>query len=81
MGLHGRAAHYWRNKIGETKVPVLVTWPGSPMKDKLGTQPFSVDIPFGVKVVNGTSAELVPAAAQMNLGGQYVEITMSSSAR
>ncbi|WP_128947702.1 hypothetical protein [Bradyrhizobium zhanjiangense] len=65
-------------KIGplKTKVPCVTTWPGDPIKDKLGSQSFSVDIPFGLKLSEGGAAvELVPAEARMNLGGQYVEIT------
>ena len=62
-------------KVGKTKVPVVVLSPGNPIKNKLGTQPFSIDSPFGVRVVNGTAVELIPAEAHLNLSGQYVEIT------
>jgi hypothetical protein len=65
-------------KIGplKTKVPCVTTWPGDPIKNKLGSQSFSIDIPFGLKLSEGgTAAELVPGEARMNLGGQYVEIT------
>ncbi|MET4424270.1 hypothetical protein [Bradyrhizobium sp. RT3a] len=65
-------------KIGpiKTKVPCVTTWPGNPIKNKLGSQSFSIDIPFGLKLSEGgTAAELVPGEARMNLGGQYVEIT------
>jgi len=68
----------WQMKrIGpiETKVPVPHTWPGNPIKTILGTQPFSIDAPFGLKVVSGGSVQLVPGDAKMNLSGQYVEIT------
>lgn len=60
----------------KTKVPCVTTWPGNPIKNKVGSQSFSVDIPFGLKLSEGgAAAELVPGEARMNLGGQYVEIT------
>jgi len=65
-------------KIGPLKTkltPRVVTWPGSPIKNKLGTQPFSVDAPFGLKTINKTAVELVPGEARLNLSGQYVGIT------
>jgi hypothetical protein len=62
-------------KVGETKLPRTVFWPGSPIKNKLGTQPFSVDAPFGIKGDGGAGLQLIPGEFSMNLGGQYVEIT------
>jgi hypothetical protein len=60
----------------KTKVPCIKTWPGDPIKNKLGSQSFSIDIPLGLKLGDGgTAAELVPGEARLNLGGQYVEIT------
>jgi hypothetical protein len=62
--------------VMKTKVPCgFHTWPGNPIKTILGTQPFSIDAPFGIKVISGGNIQLVPGEAKMNLGGQYVDIT------
>lgn len=65
-------------KVGlgiKTKVPVVKTWPGSPIKNKLGTQPFSIDIPVTLRQANGAALAVDIGEARADLGGQYADIT------
>jgi hypothetical protein len=59
----------------KTKVPVVSTWPGNPIKNKLGTQPFSIDIPVTLRRADGSSLAVDIGEARADLGGQYSEIT------
>jgi hypothetical protein len=61
--------------VTKTKVPCVHTWPGDPIKATLGSQPFSLDLPFGLKLVDGATVQLAPGEAKMNLNGQYANIT------
>jgi hypothetical protein len=66
----------WTHGWIKTKFPCLHTWPGSPIKNKLVSQPFAIDIPFGLRVVTaGGGVQLVPGQANLNLSGQYSNIT------
>jgi hypothetical protein len=64
-------------KIGpiETNVPVVVTWPGDPIKAILGTQPFTIDLPVGVRRADDKSLAVDLGEAKADLGGQYADIT------
>jgi hypothetical protein len=59
----------------KTKVPKVVTWPGSPIKNKLVTQPFDADLPVNLVRVNGTTVALSVGRPDIELKGQYVSIT------
>jgi hypothetical protein len=60
----------------KTKVPVPHTWScNPPIKNKIATQPFSIDIPFGIKNVSSGGVQLLPGEAKVNISGQYVAIT------
>jgi hypothetical protein len=59
----------------KTKVPVVSTWPGNPIKNKLGTQPFSIDIPVTLKRADGSTLAVDIGEAHADLGGQYSDIT------
>jgi hypothetical protein len=68
----------WQMKsIGpiKTKVPVVSTWPGNPIKNKLGTQPFSIDIPVTLKRADDSMLAVDIGDAHADLGGQYSDIT------
>ncbi|MDP1965752.1 MAG: hypothetical protein Q8K93_26530 [Reyranella sp.] len=64
-------------KIGpiKTKVPVVKTWPGSPIKNKSASQPFEASIPVMLERVAERSVRLVLGAPAVKLKGQYVFIT------
>jgi hypothetical protein len=59
----------------KTKVPVVSKWPGSPIKNKLGTQPFSIDIPVTLRQADGSALAVDIGEARADLGGQYADIT------
>jgi hypothetical protein len=69
----------WRiENIGlgvKTKVPVVVTWPGSPIKNKLLTQPFDISEPLNFVRVNDSTVALELGDPNVQLGGQYVAVT------
>jgi len=69
----------WQMKdlgIMKTKVPVVQSYAcNPPIKTIDGTQPFSIDAPFTIKVDNTKALQLVPGNAAINLSGQYVGIT------
>ncbi|TAY50941.1 hypothetical protein [Rhizobium leguminosarum] len=58
----------------KTKVPVVVTWPGSPIKNKLGSQSFDVDLPLAITHATD-SLSLVIEKPAIDLKGQYAFIT------
>ena len=64
--------HYW---WGSTNVPIIVTWPGDPIKTIIGTQPFTAQLLLSPVVVNTTTVGLQLDSASVNLQGQYVSIT------
>lgn len=59
----------------KTKVPKVVTWPGSPIKNKLVTQPFDADLPVNLVRANETTVALSIGRPDIELKGQYVSIT------
>jgi hypothetical protein len=60
----------------KTKIPVPHTWScNPPIKNKIATQPFSIDMPFGIKTVTGGAVQLLPGEAKADISGQYVAIT------
>lgn len=64
-------------KIGpiKTKVPKVITWPGDPIKNKLGSQSFEIKLPIGIRRVDATSVELELGRPNVDLKGQYAFIT------
>src|SRR5216683_697154 len=59
----------------KTKVPQTVTWPGSPIKNKLVTQPFDAELPVNLVRPNETTVALSVGRPDIELKGQYVSIT------
>ena len=59
----------------KTKVPVVKTWPGNPIKSILGTQPFTIDLPITVRAADAKSIAVDVGEAKADLGGQYADIT------
>ena len=59
----------------KTKVPKVVTWPGSPIKNKLVTQPFDADLPIALVRLNESAVALTVGRPDIELKGQYVFIT------
>jgi hypothetical protein len=69
----------WRVKnIGfgiKTKVPVVVTWPGNPIKNKTASQPFDATLPIYFRKIDDRTIGIVLGEPKVNLTGQYVFIT------
>jgi hypothetical protein len=59
----------------KTKVPVLVTWPGDPIKNKLATQPFDVSEPLSFVRITDSTIALQLGDPNIQLGGQFVAVT------
>lgn len=59
----------------KTKIPVLKTWPGSPIKNKTATQPFEATLPVVLQRTGDRSIGLVLGNPDIKLKGQYVFIT------
>lgn len=59
----------------KTKVPVVKTWPGSPIKTILATQPFDADLPITLAKSSEHSVELNFSRPDIELKGQYAFIT------
>ena len=55
--------------------PKIVTWPGSPIKNKLAQQPFDVSEPVSLEKTSDTTIRLVLGKPDIKLGGQFVAIT------
>jgi hypothetical protein len=53
----------------KTKVPVVVTWPGSPIKTILVTQPFDADLPITLVRNNEATVSLVVGRPDIELKG------------
>ncbi len=58
-----------------TKVPKVVTWPGNPIKNVLGTQPLDANLPVSLVRLNDTSVALTVGRPDIELKGQYAFIT------
>lgn len=58
-----------------TKVPVVRTWPGNPIKTILLTQPFEVTLPIVLARQDDRSAQVEFGAIDVRLGGQYAAVT------
>ncbi len=67
-------ASFFGKKI-KTKVPKVITWPGSPIKNKLGSQSFDASLPLIVYAPNPQTAALKFGQPRINLKGQYAFIT------
>ncbi|ESZ10158.1 hypothetical protein [Mesorhizobium sp. L48C026A00] len=59
----------------KTKVPVVVTWPGDPIKSKLVSQSFDADLPLRIGKTDDYSVELVLGRPDIELKGQFAFIT------
>lgn len=59
----------------KTKVPVVVTWPGSPIKTILVTQPFEAALPVSLVKRDDYSVALEVGRPDIELKGQYAFIT------
>jgi hypothetical protein len=57
-----------------TKVPVVVTWPGSPIKTILVSQPFDADLPVTLVRNNETTVSLVVGRPDIELRGSLAFI-------
>jgi len=65
-------------KVGlgiKTKVPVVHTWPGDPIKNKLLSQPFDADLPFDLVRADQNSVILNLGSPNVELKGQFVTVT------
>lgn len=58
----------------KTKVPVVVTWPGSPIKTILVTQPFDADLPVTLVRNNESTVSLVVGRPDIELRGSLAFI-------
>jgi hypothetical protein len=58
-----------------TKVPVVRTWPGDPIKNKLVSQSFDADLPINLVRLNEYSIGLTLGRPDIELKGQYAFIT------
>lgn len=67
-------ASFFGKKV-KTKVPKVITWPGSPIKNKLGSQSFDVSLPIIAYAPNPQTAEIKFGNPRINLKGQYAFIT------
>jgi hypothetical protein len=61
--------------VGKTKVPVVVTWPGNPIKTILATQPFDANLPVSLVKNNDHAVGLEFSKPDIELKGQYAFIT------
>jgi len=59
----------------KTKVPVVVTWPGSPIKTILLTQPFDADLPITLVRNNESTVSLNVGSPDIELKGSLAFIT------
>ncbi|UPJ42791.1 hypothetical protein IVB40_01565 [Bradyrhizobium sp. 40] len=59
----------------KTKVPVVVTWPGSPIKTILLTQPFEADLPITLVRNNESTVSLNVGSPDIELKGSLAFIT------
>jgi hypothetical protein len=59
----------------KTKVPVVVTWPGSPIKTILATQPFDADLPVTLVRNDESTVSLVVGRPDIELKGSLAFIT------
>ena len=59
----------------KTKVPVVVTWPGSPIKNKTASQPFNAKLPLYLKATDAKSIGIILGKPDIDLTGKYVFIT------
>jgi hypothetical protein len=59
----------------KTKVPVIKTWPGNPIKNRLGSQSFDADLPLSIVKKDDSTLELQLGRPDINLKGQYAFIT------
>lgn len=59
----------------KTKVPVVHTWPGNPIKTILATQPFDADLPINLVKNNDHAVGLQFSKPDIELKGQYAFIT------
>ena len=64
----------WVEKWG-VKVPSLVTWPGSPIKNIVVTQPFDADLPVDLAKNNDYAVGIKFSDPNIQLKGQYAFIT------
>ena len=66
-----------KNVLGvKIKIPELDTFScNPPLKTILGTQPFAIDVPLGLKIDGRNAIQLVPGDAPVTLSGQYASIT------
>ncbi|MCJ2117019.1 hypothetical protein MKK65_10630 [Methylobacterium sp. J-001] len=55
--------------------PKVVTWPGSPIKNKLAQQPFDISEPVQLAKSSDTAIQLRLGDPDVHLGGQFVAIT------
>ena len=58
----------------KTKVPVVITWPGDPLKTRLASQSFTASVPFLLRA-QGESVGIEPGQPSIDLTGQYASIT------
>ena len=66
----------WRNDGPlHLSIPHVVTWPGSPIKTIVATQPFDATLPLALQLVDEHTVALKPGQPNITLGGQYVGIT------
>lgn len=59
----------------KTKVPVVRTWPGDPIKTKLGSQSFDAALPMFLVKENDYAVKLVLSRPDIELKGRYAFIT------
>jgi hypothetical protein len=59
----------------KTKVPVVKTWPGNPIKTILGTQPFDADLPVLLVKSNDHAVAIQFSRPDIELIGQYAFVT------
>lgn len=55
--------------------PKVVTWPGSPIKNKLAQQPFDISEPAQLTKSSDTAVQLRLGDPNVHLGGQFVGVT------
>jgi hypothetical protein len=59
----------------KTKVPVVHTWSGDPIKNKLGSQSFDADLPAVLTRKDPSTVALILGRPDIELKGQYAFIT------
>lgn len=64
-------------KVGpvKTKVPVVKTWPGSPIKTKVAEQPFEFSVPVFLRKRDGLTLAIEVGDPSIELHGQFAFIT------